>query len=344
MSRLLVALFLFSLMWLPVFAGSAAAQGNAQAGKALWEGPATQCKNCHGNNGEGAFGPDLAGRKLTVPQFTRAVRAPWGIMPRYIASQISDSEMADLVAYFDSLPAVATPGKWRFEVPANAPRGQETLLSTIGCGQCHGPTFNGPRADAGAIAADFEWFKNEVYNHTVAHPQHQKLLEEQPPIRIRMGTYSPNRVPESLLMEIFNWAKDIGFRAPVGAQLNTSGAKGEKGVTYTLHVDNGGLRGKGLTAEDLTISLIVPPGATVVSTTGAAYQGTKQDADLKATVAVWRLPRIAPKEEQTYTITLSQPVTWANNMRGNVKWTKPAVKTGPFDQANIGVVPANQTN
>ena len=146
MSPVLVALFVFSLMWLPVFAGSAAAQGNAQAGKTLWEGPATQCKNCHGNNGEGAFGPDLAGRKLTVAQFSRAVRAPWGIMPRFLASQVSDSEMADMVAYFDSLPPVATPGKWRFEVPANAPRGQEVLLSTIGCGQCHGPTFNGPRA------------------------------------------------------------------------------------------------------------------------------------------------------------------------------------------------------
>ena len=109
-------------------------------------------------------------------------------------------------------------------------------------------------------------------------------------------------------------------------------------------MENGGLRGQGLTAEDLTISLIVPAGATVVSTTGAGYQGMKQDAELKANVAVWRLPRIAPKEEQAYTITLSQRGDVGNNMRGNVKWTKPTVKTGPFDQANIGAAPANQTN
>jgi len=343
MNFLLVALFALSVMWLPVFAGSAAAQGNAQAGKTLWAGAATQCKNCHGNNGEGAFGPDLAGRKLTVAQFSRAVRLPWGIMPRFMASQVSDSELADMVAYFDSLPAVATPGKWRFEVPANAPRGQQTLLSTIGCGQCHGPTFNGPRQDAGAVGADFEWFKGEVYNHTVAHPEQIKTLEEQPPIRIRMGTYNPTRVPESLLMEIWTWAKDVGFRPDVAAQLSV-GAPGANGVTYTLNVQNGGLRGKGLTAEDLTISLIVPAGVNVVSTTGAGYQGVKQDPELKANVAVWRLPRIAPKEKQAYTVTLSRAVTWDNNMRGNVKWTKPAVKTGPSDQANIGAAPATQTN
>ena len=78
--------------------------------------------------------------------------------------------------------------------------------------------------------------------------------------------------------------------------------------------------------------------------TGAGYQGVKQDAELKASVAVWRLPRLAPKDEQALTVTLSRAVTWDNNMRGNVKWTKPTVKTGPFDQANIGVAPPTQTN
>jgi mono/diheme cytochrome c family protein len=344
MSPLLVALFVLSLVWLPVFAGTAAAQGNAQAGKTLWEGPATQCKNCHGNNGEGAFGPDLAGRKLTVAQFTRAVRAPWGIMPRFLQSQVSDSELADFVAYFDSLPANAAAGKWRFEVPANAPRGQELALSTVGCAQCHGPTLNGPRGNAGGMGGDFEWFKNEVYNHTVAHPETLKALENEPPVRIRMGTFSRNRLPESMLMEIFNFAKDLGFRPSVGGQLK-AGVKAGNGVTYTLDVRNGGLKGKGLTAEDLTISLVVPAGATVVSTTGAGYQGTKQDAELKATVAVWHLPKIAPKEVQTYSLTLSKAGTREDNVRGNVKWTKPVVKTGPSDQANIGPAPLGpQTN
>jgi mono/diheme cytochrome c family protein len=345
MHSLLVALFVFCLVSLPVFAGSAAAQGgNAQAGKTLWDGAATQCKNCHGGKGEGAFGPDLAGRKLTVAQFKQAVRKPWGIMPAYVESQISDSEMADMVAYFDSLPAAPQPGPWRFDVPANAPRGQRVLLEGVGCGQCHGATLNGPRQDAGMVAADFEWFKDEVYNHTTAHPQQIKVLEEEPPIRIRMGNYSPTRLPESTLMEIWNYAKDLGFRAHVGGQLS-AGVPGQGGVTYTLNVENGGLKGKGLTAEDITISLVVPAGVNVVSTTGAGYQGVRQDAELKANVAVWRLPRIAPKERQTYSITLSRAATATDNVRGNIKWAKPTVKTGPTDLANIAPAPTSpQTN
>ena len=51
-----------ALLALPLMQGMASAQGNAQAGKALWDdGGKTQCRNCHGSNGEGAFGPDLAG-------------------------------------------------------------------------------------------------------------------------------------------------------------------------------------------------------------------------------------------------------------------------------------------
>jgi mono/diheme cytochrome c family protein len=347
MHALLVALFALSLLWMPALAGTAAAQGttgNPQAGKTLWDGAATQCKNCHGNKGEGAFGPDLAGRKLTVAQFTHAVRKPWGIMPAFIESQVSDAEIRDFVAYFDTLPAAATPGPWRFEVPAGAPRGQQVLLATYGCGQCHGPTLNGPRQDAGSVGADFEWFKGEVYNHTTAHPQQIKLLEEQPPIRIRMGNFSPARVPEASLMEIWTWAKDLGFRPDVGGQLS-AGVPSANGVTYTLNVANNGLKGKGLTAEDLTVSVVVPAGATVVGTTGAGYQGVKQDAELKANVAVWRLPKIAAKERQTYTLTLSRAASASDNVRGNIRWTKPAVKTGPNDQANIAPAPvAPQTN
>jgi mono/diheme cytochrome c family protein len=345
MSSLLVALFVFCLVTLPVFSGSAAAQGgNAQAGKTLWDGPATQCKNCHGGKGEGAFGPDLAGRKLTVAQFKHAIRNPWGIMPAFVESQVSDSEIADFVAYFDSLPAAAQPGPWRFEVPANASRGQQLTLAGFGCAQCHGPTLNGPRNNAGGVSGDFEWFKREVYDHTVAHPETIKALDGTPPIRIRMGNFNRTRLSEAQLMEIWNFAKDLGFRPMVGGQLK-AGVPSGNGVTYALDVQNNGIRGKGLTAEDLTISVVVPAGSTVVSTTGAGYQGVRQDAELKGNVAVWRLNKLAAKDKQSYTVTLSKAATAADNVRGNIKWTKPAVKTGPSDQANIAPAPvAPQTN
>src|ERR1700730_6020343 len=63
MKRLWAAL-LMTVLPLP-----AAAQGSAPdvaAAKALWEGNQLFCKNCHGKDGEGAFGPDLAGRGLSA--------------------------------------------------------------------------------------------------------------------------------------------------------------------------------------------------------------------------------------------------------------------------------------
>ena len=95
---------------LPLGQVAAYAQGDAAAGKAYWDRGApraTACHNCHGNNAEGAFGPDLAGRGLNVAQVIRAVRQPWGIMPAFVESQMSDKDAADLTAYFASLPKPA---------------------------------------------------------------------------------------------------------------------------------------------------------------------------------------------------------------------------------------------
>ncbi len=317
--------------------GMAVAQGPHAAAIALWEGPATQCRNCHGLKGEGAFGPDLAGRGMTAAQFIQAVRKPWGIMPAYIESQISNAEMEQLAAYFASLPAVKEPGKWRFEVPAGAPHGQVVSLNT-GCGQCHGVLLNGPRSHLGAIDADFAWFKNMVHNHTTAMPEQWKLLEEPPAIRIRMGNYAPTRLWDSQLREIYDWARDIGFRGRMLSRLS-KGAAGDKGVTYTLDVTNSGLPGKGRTVEDITIALTVPNGANVVATTGAGYQGVRADEKTKRNTAVWTVPRMAPKDKQSFTITLSKAGTRDDNLQGNIRWTKPTVKTGPFDQANIAAAP-----
>ena len=110
MTTLLVALLLLPLAQ----GGATAPAGDAEAGKALWEGPTTLCRNCHGTEGEGAFGPDLAGRHLTVAQFQRAVRQPWGIMPAFVESQISDREIADLVFVLRRL--AERPAAWPVEV------------------------------------------------------------------------------------------------------------------------------------------------------------------------------------------------------------------------------------
>ena len=327
------------LLLLPFAQGVALAQseGDAQAGKALWESGNTQCRNCHGTKGEGAFGPDLAGRKLTLAQFKQAIRKPWGIMPAFINSQVSNSDIANIHAYFASLPANGAPGKWRFEVPANAARGQRVLLS-VGCGQCHGPELNGPRDGMGSINMDFDWFKALVYQHTTALPQLRAWLDERMPPRVRMGNFNPDRVTEGELRAIYNWAKnEVGFRAHVVARLS-KGVSGDKGVTYTLKVENGGLPGRAQDVEDATVRLIIPAGAEIVSTTGASFQGTQVDEKAKANVAVWRVSKLAPKEHQDFTITLSKTGTAADNVRGEVSWAKPAIKPGP-DKININPAP-----
>jgi len=330
---------LLSLLMLPLAQSVASAQGDAAAGKAYWDRAApraTACRNCHGENAQGAFGPDLAGRGLNVAQVTRAVRQPWGIMPAFVESQMNDKDAADLTAYFASLQKPAEPGKWRFEPPAGAPPGQATLLN-VGCGQCHGPTFNGPRGNLGAVNGDFDYFANLVYNHTTAMPQHRALLGNNA-TNLDMGNYSRARLTAGQLRQIYFWARDeIGFRVPLAGAL-TKGETGPSGVNYTLTVANNGLPGKGLIAEGVTVSLIIPKDATVVAATGTGYQGTRMVNN--ATNAVWELPRSAPKDSERLSITLSKAGTQADNLRGQIRWAKPGPKSGPNnDNAAIAGAP-----
>ena len=330
--------FLLALLVLPFTKNFAAAQGDAAAGKAYWdrEAPrATACRNCHGTNAEGAFGPDLAGRGLNVAQVIKAVREPWGIMPAFVESQLNDKDAADLTAYFASLPKPAAPGKWRFEVPANAPPGQRVAL-TVGCAQCHGPALNGPRNNMGAVNENFAYFANLVYNHTTAMQQHRAVLGSNA-TNLDMGNYNRDRVTNGQLNQIFFWMRDeLGFR-PLMAGALTKGEQGANGVAYNLTVANNGIQGKGLTAEGVTVSLIVPKDATVVAATGTGYQGTSTANN--ATNAVWKLPKLGPKDTERLTITLSKAGTQADNLRGAIRWEKPGPKTGPNND-NQAIAPA----
>jgi mono/diheme cytochrome c family protein len=164
------------------------ASGHGRSGKLVWERyTSLWCLSCHGVNGEGAFGPDLAGRDWRFENFAHAVRKPWGIMPAYTERQVTDQNIADLVAYVNSLPAVAEPGPWRTQVPADAPPGLRLLIETVGCAQCHGGVLNNARRAAGGVGADFEWFEEEVYEHTAGTPTG------------RMGNFSRARLPEAVL-------------------------------------------------------------------------------------------------------------------------------------------------
>ena len=68
MSTWLVAL----LLLVPMLQAEPAPAGKADAGKAFWQGQ--MCSFCHGTAGEGGWGPDLAGRALTVAQFKQRIQ------------------------------------------------------------------------------------------------------------------------------------------------------------------------------------------------------------------------------------------------------------------------------
>jgi len=321
--------FAAALLLLPFLSAPSFAQDTAAA-KQLWDGNNTFCKNCHGKNGEGAFGPDLAGRGLSAAQFQQAVRKPWGVMPAFTEEQVSDAELAGMAAYFATLPKSAELGAWRVPVAADAPHGQQLYMSA-GCAQCHGATFDMPRASFGGKAGDFALMKALVYTHTTEMP---KFEAQRPGSRLRMGNFNTLRLSESQLKEIYDWAHDqIGFRPELQAQFTSSG-----GAVYALNLANNGEAGKGLVAQGVTIDLVIPAGVTVVSATGSGYKGVHMDG--AANVAEWQVSRLAPKDAQAFTITLSQAPANVADLKGSVRWAKPAPKSGPnLDAVNFTVRP-----
>jgi mono/diheme cytochrome c family protein len=323
MKKLLLAILALPLIPSGAFAQAA---GDAAAGKAYWERVAPRnvdCRNCHGAAGEGAFGPDLAGRGLSAAQVLRAIRQPWGVMPAFVESQVSNQEAANLAAYFASMPKPAAPGKWRVDVPAGAPPGQATMIN-MGCGQCHSAQFQGPRGNSlGTYNMDFDGFADLVYNHTTAMPAYRAVLGQTAATNLDMGNFNRLRLTVGSLREIYFWARDeIGPRAPMAGQI-AKGEPGPSGVTYPVTITNNGVTGRGVTAEGVTVSLVIPPGYNVVAATGQGYQGFSQNT------ATWKLARSAPKEAERLSVTLSQPLTQAANVRGTITWQKPAPKTGP---------------
>ena len=291
----------------------------------------TSCSNCHGAGAVGGWGPDLAGKGITVAQAVKAIRKPYWKMPAFVPSQVTDKEIIDMVAYWNSLPETKEIGKWRFEMVLNAPKGQELAVNVIGCAMCHGLTLTTPRKGAGEVNGDFEWFKHHVYNHDVAQPEQWKMLDREAapsstpaPGRVRMGNYDPKRVTEPMLRDIYDWIVDLGFLVPITARI-TAGPVDAAGTTYTVDVANGAVPNKGLTAEGVSISVIVPPGQKVVSGGGTGYAGVKKQGN--DDVATWKVAKFAPRDRQKFTLTLAGTATGNAVPRGTVAWEKPAVKS-----------------
>ena len=70
------------------YAGQGATEkvGDPANGKAVFAFGNTSCTNCHGLEGQGGWGPDLAGRRITYDQAIMAIRNPTWRMPAFVPS------------------------------------------------------------------------------------------------------------------------------------------------------------------------------------------------------------------------------------------------------------------
>ncbi len=136
---------LASVALLLVFSSQSLAQGSAQAGQAK----AAPCAACHGADGNSVMGewPSLAGqhaRYLIRQLEAYQSGARQDVLMTAFASPLSAEDIADLAAYFATLPAVQ-----RGADPELVELGQRIYRSGLpdrgvaACAACHGPSGRG---------------------------------------------------------------------------------------------------------------------------------------------------------------------------------------------------------
>ncbi len=332
-----------ALLMLPLLQAESMPVGDTKAGAAAWR--QKFCHFCHGDSADGGYGPDIAGgRGLTWSQFQRALRRPFGAMPRYTEGQLPEQMLADLYAFVKAQKPVAQPSDWHWQpAPSTAALGQRLYMQSFGCGQCHEPENKFGRMWLGEYAKDvtFEYFATQVYDHTKKWPKGG------------MPTYSRDRLPESSLREVYKWmVEDLGMRASIGGSLTVADRK-DVNTTYNLTIANRGVKDKGLAAETVTVFVKVPSGTKVVSGTGTGYQGVlplaklglepalqmaphphdasgnveRPKQDLSGDVIVWKVPRLSAADKLALSFTLSGAPPSAELHQGfngsTVHWEKP---------------------
>ena len=103
--RLLVTTLVILFTALNVANAQNAASGNAESGKRLWV--KNNCYSCHGYDGHGGgAGPKVAPKPIAVAAFMAFVRHPAASsMPTFSAKIVPDSDLRDIWAYLNSIPA-----------------------------------------------------------------------------------------------------------------------------------------------------------------------------------------------------------------------------------------------
>jgi mono/diheme cytochrome c family protein len=124
--------------------------GNPQKGKVVFEN--LGCNKCHGSEGEGVVGsgqnggvPRIASTSLALPTFIQLVRKPKNLMPPFGTDKASDSDLADIYAFLQTL---KPPAKQESSTVANSSNGQR-LFVRDGCYECHGYLGQGSTSTGG---------------------------------------------------------------------------------------------------------------------------------------------------------------------------------------------------
>ena len=117
---------------------AAAAPPQQASGQQLWQ--QRQCKNCHGDQGEGKYGLPLAGTQKTAQEWVTQVRTPRQNMPAYTAEQISDADITAMHDYMATLQKPANFAPVRYEAKPDDPAGKVTFM-TKRCVTCHGEDY-----------------------------------------------------------------------------------------------------------------------------------------------------------------------------------------------------------
>jgi mono/diheme cytochrome c family protein len=107
MRFLMMILIVFATLSLSVLAQAPTVaerppSGNVESGKKLYA--QYGCYQCHGYAAQGGVGPRLAPRPLAFAAFSKYVRQPSGEMPPYTGKVLSNSQLADVYAFLQSIP------------------------------------------------------------------------------------------------------------------------------------------------------------------------------------------------------------------------------------------------
>jgi mono/diheme cytochrome c family protein len=107
MRFLMMILIVFATLSLSVLAQAPTVaerppSGNVESGKKLYA--QYGCYQCHGYAAQGGVGPRLAPRPLAFAAFSKYVRQPSGEMPPYTGKVLSNSQLADVYAFLQSVP------------------------------------------------------------------------------------------------------------------------------------------------------------------------------------------------------------------------------------------------